>query len=283
MNDTNTLQMITGHGWRMGFANLFHAGWESWWHTKKWLIQTVLWLLFLNGMLAIFLWQAPAETLSVTDTPYDSFTSMEAVQQDQTVVALVVFLTFSAFALPVVAIIAGQEAIIGERQSGTAAWILSKPVSRPAFILSKLAAASLGILVTGVLIQGLVAYIQISLRLGSPLPTVGFSGAMAMLFLNCMFYLTLTYMLGSIFNNRGSVLGISLTVALIGPTILQSLPVFGQFTPWSLFLPVTEGLSAGLAVALGQPLPSLTPIFCTVLLAILFISVALIRFEREEF
>jgi len=283
MNDTSTLKVIIGHGWRMGFTNLFHAASSSWWSTKKWLIQTIIWLLFLNGMLAVFLWKAPTETSSVTAAPYNSFTSMEAVQHDQTVSALVVFLTFSAFALPVVAIIAGQEAIIGERQLGTAAWVLSKPVSRPAFILSKLAASSLGILVTGVVIQGLVAYVQLSLRTGSRLPIAGFSGAMGLLFLNCMFYLTLTYMLGSIFTNRGSVLGIGLATALIGPTILGSLPVFGEFTPWSFFVPVTEGVPAGLAVALGQPLASVTPIICTVLWSILFIIVALIRFEREEF
>lgn len=208
---------------------------------------------------------------------------METVQQDQTVSALVVFLTFSVFELPLVAIIAGQEALIGERQLGTAAWVLSKPVSRAAFILSKLAASSTGILVTGVVIQGLVAYIQLSLRVASPWSIAGFSGAMGLLILNFMFYLTLTYMLGSIFANRSSVLGISLAMALIGPVVLQSLPVVGEFTPWSFFLPVTEGVPADLAVALGQPLPSVTPVICTVLLSTLFIIVALIRFEREEF
>jgi len=62
-------------------------------------------------------------------------------------------------ALPIVAIIIAQDAIIGERQSGTAAWVLSKPVSRPAFILSKLVAGAIGLLVTGIVIQGVVAYI----------------------------------------------------------------------------------------------------------------------------
>lgn len=55
MDDTNTLRVINGHGWQMGFANLFHAASSSWWRTKTWLIQTIFWLLFLNGMLAVFM------------------------------------------------------------------------------------------------------------------------------------------------------------------------------------------------------------------------------------
>jgi hypothetical protein len=55
METSNELRMVNKRGWRMGFANLFHAANASWWHTKKWLVQIVIWTLFLNGMLAIFL------------------------------------------------------------------------------------------------------------------------------------------------------------------------------------------------------------------------------------
>jgi hypothetical protein len=41
--------------------------------------------------------------------------------------------------------------------------------------------------------------------------------------------------------------------------------------------------SLAAALAQGQPLPTMTPILSTGLLIILFIIVALVRFEREEF
>jgi len=283
MENTNELRTIPERGWRTGFATLFHEANASWWHSKKWLLQSVLWLLFLNGILATILWSVPAEVLAATGAPLGSITTMEAVQQNPTVIALVYFLIFSALALPVAAIIAGQDAIIGERQSGTAAWILSKPVSRPAFILSKLAASTLGMLVTAVVVQGVAAYVQLSLRTGSPWPMAGFWAAMGLLFLNCWFYLTLTYMLGSIFTNRGRVLGISLAMALIGPAFLRSLPVIKDFTPWAFFANISEDVPVGIALALGQPPASVTPIICTALMCLIFTAVAILHFQREEF
>jgi ABC-2 type transport system permease protein len=283
MENTNPLRTLNERGWQMGFANLFHEANASWWHTKKWLIQIVIWLLFLNGMLAMFLWKAPPETMSQAVTAFDSYNSMEAVQQDPVASAFVVFLVFSAMALPVAAIIAGQDAIIGERQSGTAAWVLSKPVSRPAFILSKMAASTIGILITGVVIQGVVAYIQLSLRSGFPWPFAGYLGTMGMVFLNVLFYLTLTYMLGSIFSSRGPVLGISLAVAMIGPALFRSLPIINDLTPWTFFLPITEEVPLGLAVAFGQPPASVTPIICTALMCLVFTAIAILHFQREEF
>lgn len=283
MDHTDVLKVLPVRGWWMGFTNLFRASNLSFWATRSWLVQTMFWLLFLNGMLAVFLWQTPAEELSGRMISPESLTTMDELQFDQTASALVVFFVFAGMALPVVAVIAGQDALIGERQSGTAAWILSKPVSRPAFILSKLLANTLGILVTGVLSQGLVAYLQLSLKSGFAWPITGFLGALGMLCLNFLFYLTLTYLLGALCNNRGCVLAIGLGAALIGPVILRAVPFLSVFTPWSFFIPVTEAVPTGIAVALGQPVPTVAPIISTVLLIIIFTTIALVHFDREEF
>ena len=283
MENTNELRTIPERGWRTGFATLFHEANAGWWHSKKWLVQSVIWLLLLNGILAGILWSIPAELLLATGAPLGSVTTMAAVQQNPTVIALVYFLILSALALPVAAIIAGQDAIIGERQSGTAAWVLSKPVSRPAFVLSRMVSSVIGIFVTGVVVQGMVAYIQLSLRIGSPWPITGFLGMMGMLALNLLFYLALTYMLGSLFTSRGPVLGISLGMALIGPVVLNWMPIFTDFTPWAFFMPITDDVPLGLAIALGQPPASVSSIICTALACLIFILVTLLRFQREEF
>ncbi len=284
MENTNELRMVNERGWPMGFANLFHEANGSFWRTRTWLVQVVLWLIMLNGMFAIFLWKTPPEVGAETVASIESLSSLEAIQQDLTASAFAVFLVYCGMGLPIAAIIFGQDAIIGERQSGTAAWVLSKPVSRPAFILSRLLARTIGILVTGVVIQGVIAYIQVSFKIGAPWPIAAFWGAMSLVFLNFIFYLTLTFMLGTIFKSRGPVLGIGLAMAIVGPAILaKMLPFCNVFTPWSFLLPVSEDMPLGLALAFGQPLASVTPIVGTVLACLVFTVVAILRFRREEF
>jgi len=280
MENTNSLKTVTEQGWRNGFANLFHQASDSYWHTKTWLVQTVVWLLFLNGMLAMNIWTEP---VSIKFTSFNNFTTFITLEKDPLGMVVFMFFVFSTMGLPIAAIIAGQDAIIGERQSGTAAWLFSKPVSRPAFILSRLFASSLGILVTGVVIQGVIAYLQIALAIGAPYPFFGFLGAMGIVFLNCMFYLTLTYMLGSLFTSRGFVLGIGLALALIGPSMLRGFPIIKDITPWAIFMDAAGEIPPGSAIALGLWPASITPIICTVLWCLVFTAVAILRFRREEF
>ena len=71
---------------------------------------------------------------------------------------LTVFFAVAGIALPIGAIIMGQEEVLDEKRSGTAAWILSKPVSRVAFILAKVTANAIGILIIMVLLEGALAY-----------------------------------------------------------------------------------------------------------------------------
>lgn len=282
MENTSALKMVHEHGWLNGFANLFHAANSSFWGTRKWMIQAGLWLVLLNGP-ALFLWKIPADKISELYAALDSIKTMQAVQQNMLSVALILYVIFVAIGFPIAAIIAGQDAIIGERQSGTAAWVLSKPVSRPAFILSRLASRALGILIAGLVIHGVAVYAQLSLRIGSWWPAAEFAGAMGLAFLNTLFYLTLTYMLGALFSNRGAVLGISLSVALIGPVLLRSMPVLKDITPWTFFLDQSGNLPDGYALLLGQPAQSPIPIICTAVMCVLFTIVTILRFQREEF
>lgn len=187
MESTNTLRIVNEHGWRMGFANLFQVASGSFWRTKKWLIQIGIWLLCLNGMLASFLWQIPADMLSRAAASLGNIKTMAAAEDNPIAFAVMMFLMVCSMALPIAAIVAGQEAIIGERQSGTVAWLLSKPVSRPAFILSRLAVSAVGMLVTAVVIPGAVAYGMLSLKIGAPWPIAGFLAAMGMSFLKLIF------------------------------------------------------------------------------------------------
>ncbi len=121
--------------------------------------------------------------------------------KDQGFDVTVIFSIFMGLAGPIGVTIVMQNAVIGEKRSGTAAWILSKPVSRQSFILSKFIANTLGIAVTMVLAQGLIAYLITGLVVGQWVPPLDFLAALGALFVNILFYLTLTLMLGVLFEH----------------------------------------------------------------------------------
>lgn len=289
---SSTLQPVKGSGWRAGFANMFSKENGAWWRTRLWLIQSLIWLVVLNGLLASVL-RVPADAVAEAQQQMEADAAAGAqidptanlVADSQIGQGLLVFLLFGGLAVPVAAIILGMETIMGEKQTGTAAWVLSKPLSRKAFLLSKLAANALGILVTCVLLQGIVAYLQVSGKLGMPYPLLSFWSGVGLVFLDILFYLTLTVMLGTLFKSRGPVLGISLALALGGPSMLRVAPKFiATLLPWTFIVPYSQtGAPLALSAALGQPLETWVPVVATALWCIVFVGIALLRFEREEF
>ncbi|MFX0052899.1 MAG: ABC transporter permease subunit, partial [Candidatus Hermodarchaeota archaeon] len=112
---TNTeFKLRTVRGWRSGLNNLLSAEFGRW-GTKDWYIIMGLWLVIINGSLLGIL--SGAEDVTAT----------------------LIILGLLAGMFPVInVVIVSQDVIIGEKETGTAAWILSKPVSRSAYILSKL-------------------------------------------------------------------------------------------------------------------------------------------------
>ena len=268
MANMTLLQPVKERGWRRGFANLRRKENSEWWHTRRWWTQILLWLLIVNGILAIGLWIVP-----VVD-PTDVGDAMDNLGIFVQIMAL-----FPMFAVIVIT----QDAIIGEKQSGRAAWIMSAPVSRSAFILAKLIANGLGFLVTIILVQGLVAYVQLSLSDGSPLALTPYLAMLGLLSLYLLFYLALTLMLGTFFDSRGPVLGIAIAVAI--GSMLGIGNLFGSFLPWlALLLP--EAIPGILTLLVsGEPLPDVwpIPIILISLYSLIFIALAIWRFNREEF
>jgi ABC-type transport system involved in multi-copper enzyme maturation permease subunit len=92
-----------------------------------------------------------------------------------------------ALALAVGAIILVQDALLGERQRGVAEWLLARPVSRSACVLSKLIAHSFGVLVVLVGLQDAIAYGLLSLARGEPFPLPPYLVGMAGLALHTLF------------------------------------------------------------------------------------------------
>ena len=274
-NPALQLNSARERGWLDGFANLFRNESAAWWRTRRWIIHVILWTVLINGMLASVLW-----------TPQTPAQSQEQAGPDTTnpfVLGTLLFVVVGGLATGTGAIILMQGTILDEKKSGTAEWILSKPVSRSAFIWSKLCANGLAALLIMIVLQGVVAYLLVSARLGSAPPLIPFASGMGLLGLNLLFYISLTLMLGTLFDGRGAVLGIPLAI-LFGAQMLMGLaPWLSQIMPWTLIIPAGQNSLALTMLAMqGQPLPT-TPIYATAIWIVIFVGVALWRFAREEF
>jgi ABC-type transport system involved in multi-copper enzyme maturation permease subunit len=171
------LQRVGTSGWRTGLANLLRKENRAWWASRRWLAQSVVWAAIVNGLVAAVV-----------------FILAPLVDGDPLGIGVEMLFKLGGMALAIGAIVLVHDAIIGERQLGVTEWLLSKPVSRPAYVLSKLLAHGLAVLVILVGLQGAIAYGLLWLAMGEPLPLPPYLVGMAGLAANTLFYLALALM-----------------------------------------------------------------------------------------
>jgi ABC-2 type transport system permease protein len=160
--------------------------------------------------------------------------------------------------------------------------MLSKPVSRTAFVMAKLAADALGILITIVIVQGVIGYFILTIGTRISLQVHNYLAAMGLVAMFLFFFLSLTYMLGTLSNSRSLVVGIPLLVIFLA-NFGNLVPVLGKIMPWNLILDTKYSPSLAILLAKGEPLTFITPIIGTAVMTVLFIVVAAWRINREEF
>jgi ABC-2 type transport system permease protein len=255
-----------------------------WWgKNRRWLIHSLVWLFVVNGFLAFSLWGVPAlvnsEWLRNTQVGEEiAREQTEEAEEEEGESPIETFIQIMEITTFIGVIIITQGIIIGEKQSGTAEWIFSNPVSRSAFILSKFIANTIGVLVTIIVVQGIVSYLLLGAYMGF-LPILSYLGAMGLLSLRLMFYLSLTLMLGVFFNTRSLVLGLAFGVFIgqffAGGFLSTILPKFTEMFPENLIAQATQLLN-------GEPVTSLSAIITTTLCLIIFIVAALVRFNSQE-
>jgi ABC-2 type transport system permease protein len=262
-------------GWLAGFSNMLDKELGEWFRTRRWIWQLLFWPVILNGIVALFLVIIPLYSDS-TPALRPSFEKAFGENSPE-VEGVTLFFSFLATAGILGVITLGQDAIIHEKQTGTAAWVLSKPANRAAFILSKLAADATGILVFVILIPGMIFFLEIFLVAKLVLPVVPFLTGLGLFLLAVVFYLSLVTLLGVLFESRKPVMGIAYVVLFGGTIFIQILPQSTFFLPFGL-----DKLAS--LVTMGKPLPEMAYIgvIVTAVLSILFILVALLRFQKME-
>ena len=258
-----------------GFSNLFRKENRAWWGTRRWWINTLFWTVLLCGLMAIMLFAPNEEANQASAAEIAQAGGATAYILS---LALSVFFEFGGPMLAIGTVIQAQDLIIGERQNGLVEWLLSKPVTRRAYILAKVAANGPALLVLIVGLPAAVAYGLLSVRTGAPYPLASFLLAVGILTVHTFFYLTLTLMLGTLFNNRAPILGIALGSVLGGGLLGGFIQPLFSVTPWML-PKVAWMITTGQAVSVEI---GLAPLVATILWSLVFIFVALVKFEKME-
>ena len=269
------LQRVKERSGLRGFSNLFRKENRAWWGTRRWWINALLWTGLLCGLTAIMLFVSGEEVNEATEA---EITQAGGLLAYILLLGLNVFFQFGVPVLAIGTVILAQDLIIGEKQSGVAEWLLSKPVTRRAYVLAKVAANALGVFALLVGLPSVVAYGMLSLRMGAPFPLAPFLSAVGIMTVHTLFYLTLTLMLGTIFNNRGPILGIALASVLGGGMLGGFIKPLLYVTPWML-------PKVALLTATGQAIPAemgIASLVATALWSVVFIFVAFAKFEKME-
>ena len=275
------LQAKRTTGQLTGFGNLVLRESRKWWGTRRWWMQVIIWLVILNGFVVFGLHvmpsiieQSAAEMEQAAQSGAETMTA-EEFQQD---VPNVMF-GLATFLLPVGVIILVQSQVYAEKRSGVAAWIMSKPVGRPAYLLAKLVVDAIGILLVMIVLQMIPAYILLTSVI--EVNTGNFLLAVGLLAMTLFFYQSFTLMMSVIGSSTEMVMGISLGVLLGGMVLKDPLTrilndlIF--LTPWT----VPDAISLTLS---GQPLPEVMQMTLVAVptLTLVCLGVMFWQFRRQE-
>jgi len=263
--------------WRglRGFRNLLGKENQAWWGTRRWWVNGLIWPVLLCGLMVNMLFVPTVANLA-TEAEIAVAGSLTAYIL---LMGLNVFFKFGTAAVAIGTIILTQDAIIHEKQNGMAEWLLSKPIARRSYVLAKLAANAIPLMLLLIGLPAVLGYTLLSLRQGGFFPWQPFLSGVGIMTVHTLFYLTLTLALGTLFNNRGPILGIALASALGGSLVGGLFQPLLNVTPW--ILP-----DVAVSVAAGQAVPNglgTAPLAATVVWTLVFILISLFKFERTEF
>ena len=229
-----------------GFANMFRKENFAWWGTRRWWINAIIWVAILCGLAAFMLFVLPGVAAEKNDPAVAEMGGPLALAQHM---GRTIFFQVGTFAIAVGTIILSQDLIVDEKQTGLIEWLLAKPVSRRAYILSKLASTLIAVLALLIGLPALITCGLFYLQMGAEFPLIPFLQGTGILIVHTIFYLCLTLMLGTFFSSRTPIMGIAIGTLLGGNVLAGLVTQLVYFTPWSL------GATA-LAIASSQTVPA---------------------------
>jgi ABC-2 type transport system permease protein len=173
----------------------------------------------------------------------------------------------------ILAIVLGMGAVAGEKEKGTAAMILSKPMPRWAFITSKFVAQSV-VYIVSFIIAAVSAYYYTYFLFGPP--TAGPFFLMNVLLLVWLMVFVAVTLLGSTLGkSTGGAAGIAAVGAVL-LLILGSVPTVGELMPGALVSWATQLVFPTL------PVPNLGALAMALVLILIALISAVAIFEQQE-
>lgn len=172
-----------------------------------------------------------------------------------------------------IAILVTMGAVATEKERGTATFLLSKPITRGAFLGAKVLAIGL-LLAIATAVAGALCWIYTTV-LFEPLPVAGYAVAIALVWLSLATFAAVTF-LASVATRSALVAGGIGFAALIVSGVLSALPGVGQYLPPGLW-------GAADQLAVGR-VPEALPGQVLVSVAIILVAVGLsgLSFRRQE-
>lgn len=192
---------------------------------------------------------------------------------------------------PLAAIGIAQNALLEERHNDTTAWVLSKPVSRPAFVVSKILGDAMGLIAIAVVLQGTILYLWLprvdpDVGLKIMRPDLGrYAAVLGVLSLAVLFFVALTICITTIVPWRGPAAAVGLMVWGViwaAPTanferFTMGGLVTGEFDSPRRMKPIAEYL------VFDTPLEPTSSIVWTLIAAVAFTVLGALVFRRQQF
>src|SRR5512139_2451765 len=175
-NALGQFKRVEEKGWRRGLGNLLQGEYSAWFKSSRWWKHLLMWFSIINLMMIIMIIASAQAAKEGNDGPpllfmYGIFGGM-----------------FVAFGVMIIM----QRVLVDEKRSGTAAWVLSKPVTRTAFVVSRLAVNAIAILFTAVIVPGVIMYVTLGLFSDFGwLSPLGFAAGVLMLSLHTFYWIAL--------------------------------------------------------------------------------------------
>ncbi len=172
----------------------------------------------------------------------------------------------------IAAIFATMSLLLSERESGTLAWTVSKPVSRTSVLLSKWLTATVLLWITAVVVPAATAATVAALY--GP-PDLGATVLIGIgLLIAIAVFVAISIAAAVVVPSQAGVAAVGLAMLLVPPLIVGIVPALAPLAP-------TASVDWALRVALGGSASLLVPIATIGWLALLFI-VSKVRFSRAE-
>jgi ABC-2 type transport system permease protein len=173
------------------------------------------------------------------------------------------------------AIVLAMGSVATERDRGTAAFVLSKTVSRGAFLMAKVVALGV-VLAMCVALAVTVAWVYTAI-LFEPLPVAGWIAFAALAWLGLAAWAAITFLASTVTGSTAAAAGIGFA-ALLVLSVVGAIPNAGRFLPSGLAAPAVA-LAAGAPV---EPADVITPVVSTVILIAIAVGAAAWSFRRQE-